>query len=166
MTFSSCPSSCKTSTIYRSDNSKFPGVRLAFIPLILVALSTGIPQILFSTDHLSYDKCSMSESILKDPLLNSEYRFLASMYLAYASLAILIISDVSRYRPVVRVISAHLLLAALGRTYTIFTLGIPECTSAKMDVLCSTTAEYVVSGLLWALLNVESAKGKKGVKQV
>eukprot|EP00177_Eucheuma_denticulatum_P007741 GFKZ01014080.1.p1 GENE.GFKZ01014080.1~~GFKZ01014080.1.p1 ORF type:complete len:145 (-),score=9.92 GFKZ01014080.1:267-701(-) len=106
-------------TFFTPPTAPFRPVSLLLIFLSIIPLLTGLRQ------FLNPPPTSLPVSSPADPLLISQLRFLAAMWLAHVPYLWLIASNPHKYRLFLHHLTLFALIGALGRLWTAFWLGFP-----------------------------------------
>tara|TARA_R110002111_G_scaffold64892_2_gene106562 strand:- start:538 stop:930 length:393 start_codon:yes stop_codon:yes gene_type:complete len=85
-----------------------------------------------------------------DPLLNSQFRYLGTMWLGFGAALFLCLSDLPRYVVLFQGLMAMMFLGGLGRLASIFQFGIPMPRAGRNLVIWATAFELIGSPLfIW-----------------
>lgn len=89
---------------------------------------------------------------MRDPTLVSQYRYLATAWVAYFSFLILVMSNPLKYKTLSRIISVHVFLGGCARLYTAYNLGWPTFIYARVVIIVATFLEFVLPPFFEMLL--------------
>lgn len=129
------------------QNSPFWALRLALSIALLVPCITGCLQVAggpATTRKFSQDA---PVGVISDPMLVSQYRFLAVVWLAYVGFIILILKNPPKYKSLLRILSLFVFFGGCARFYTAHRLGWPSSAFAKFLVVGATVLEFVFPAL-------------------
>jgi hypothetical protein len=124
------------------------GFRIAIVVFALLPIATGLADIVIGTSAWKGIGVSLSEEGLKDSVLDSQIRFLATIWLGYGVLLCLCARDPQKYANILR---GALLLAVVGgiaRLISLSQVGMPASESGSRFVVFALVIEFVVVPLL------------------
>lgn len=88
-----------------------------------------------------------------DPLLQSQFRFLAAVWFGFGVLLIVFASDVKRYAAPLRIALAIVVVGGCGRLISAVQFGLPDAGLGKVVIAAALAAELVVVPLLLVFLS-------------
>lgn len=87
-----------------------------------------------------------------DPLLNSQFRYLGTMWLGFGAALILALSDLERYEVLFVGAMAMMFLGGLGRLASLIQFGMPAPRAGRILVITATPFELIGAPLfVWWL---------------
>lgn len=134
------------------SNNPLRSFKLALSVCAIIPLITGLCQIIQGPAFAHMMSRSLPADSMRDPTLVSQYRYLASVWLAYVSFLVLVMSNPSKYKAVSRIISIHVFLGGCARLYTACTLGWPTFIYARVIIIAATILEFVLPPFFELLL--------------
>lgn len=126
------------------SGSQFWPLRLILSLSGLIPLITGLSQMIQGPAFTHMLSRNLNLESLQDPMLISQYRFLATVWLAYVPFLVLIMSDPAKYKTLLRIISIHVVIGGCARLYTAYKIGWPIFLYARVIVIGATLLEFLL----------------------
>lgn len=116
----------------------------------LLPLATGLADVLLGVAGQTTLGVALSSETLADPVLDSQFRFLASIWFGLGLLLCLCAWKPLRYPNVLRGVLAVIFLGGIARILSIVQLGLPESVVGQVFVLVAIAIEIIgMPLLLW-----------------
>ncbi len=93
--------------------------------LTLIPLGTGLLDLVLGVRALQLLDPLLSTQALSNPSLDSQFRFAGAIWVGYAVLIVLIMSDFWRYATLLRILLVIIFVSGIGRAASMFQLGMP-----------------------------------------
>lgn len=142
------------------SKNPFWSFNLALSVSAIIPLITGLCQVVQGPAFTNMLSQNLSADSMQDPTLVSQYRYLATVWLAYASFLALIMSNPPKYKAVSRIVSIHVFVGGCARLYTALKLGWPTFIYARVVVIAATILEFVLPPFFEMLLRNALSEAK------
>lgn len=122
--------------------------RNAVRALGLLAIVTGAVDVIVGLSAQQMIGAALDAGAYADPLLNSQIRYLGSIWLGFGLLLLFCLSDIRAYAPILRGAFAIVFLGGLGRVASVLQFGFPPSTGGTGFVVLAIAIEILAMPLL------------------
>ena len=120
----------------------------AIVVWALIPLFTGAMAILLGPSFWQNAGLELSPAGISDPLLDSQVRFLGTIWFGYGVLLCVCVRDLQKYANLLRGALFLVFLAGIARLVSVAQVGVPDSSAGLLIITAVLIAELVLMPLL------------------
>jgi hypothetical protein len=120
----------------------------AILVWALIPLFTGVMAILLGPSFWQNAGLELSAAGISDPMLDSQVRFLGTIWFGYGVLLCVCVSDLEKYANLLRGALFLVFLAGIARLVSVAQVGMPDSSAGSLTITAVLVAELVLMPVL------------------
>lgn len=124
------------------------GFKIAVYMLALLPIVTGLMDILVGVSAWQTIGVALTETGFGDSVLDNQVRFLGVVWVSFGCLIIICLSDIDKYKNLLRGTFLVVFIGGIARLYSLFNVGLPESAIGQNFIVFALTIELVLMPFL------------------
>lgn len=135
-----------------SFHGPFRALSITLLLVSTIPLLTGTLQAIYGPYFAHMLSSNLAEVCMHESTLVSQYRFMGSMWWAYATFMWIIILNPVKYQAIMHVICLHAVIGGCFRLHTALLEGFPQAPLAKFVIMAAVLLEFTIPYLMQRFL--------------